>query len=486
MMEVTQNTIAFLIYFGILAIIGIISHRKQTTGAEFIVGGRSLNFYVTALSAHASDMSAWLFMGLPATIFAVGLSGSWVAIGLCAGMFCNWQFIAKRLREATEKYDSYTLSTFFERRFNDKSGIIRVLSAVMILIFLTNYLSAALIAMGLLLETIFGINYYFGITLATVVVVAYTFGGGYVTIAWTDLFQATFLFFVILLVPTFAYISISDPSNRFEMATAGNSHFFSLFPDNSWYGVYAGFSLALAWGLGYFGQPHIITKFLGIKDPSQLRKSKYLGMSWQILALTASVLVGVVAVAFFNGNVADPQLIFPQMVKSIFPTYLSGFILCGVIAANLSTMDSQILVCASVIGEDLYANFFNQPPKGQEVVRASRAGVVIVSFVSLMFAYTNSSTIMDTVMYSWAGLGSAFGPLVLISLWWKGATRSGAISGILVGGFLGLFWPWINRHYIPIEIHATVIGFALSLLSIYIVSKITKQEIKFNGAATII
>lgn len=471
-----QNEIlfAFFVYFSILLAIGIITHRKQASDADFIVGNRSLSFWLTALTAHASDMSAWLFMAFPAALYIKGVPGIWIAFGLIIGMFLNWQWIATKLRTETERLNSFTLSTYFERRFSDHSGILRVLTAIMSLVYLAIYLGAGIYAMGLLFQSLFGINYYVGLTIATSVVMTYTFLGGFITVAWTDFLQGIFLLITILVVAFTAYFNIpgwqaiasAAEMRDIPLTLFGGSHFYS------WLTI---LFLILSWGLGYFGQPHIVTKFMGIKSPSEMMKAKYLGMSWQILSLGAAAAIGLIGLSYFPEGLAEPELLFVEMVKQLFSPLLVGFILCGMIAANMSTMDSQILVCASVLSEDLYKHIFKQHAKPHELLRASRAAVILVSFISLMIAFFTTSCILNMVLYAWSGLGSSFGPLILMSLYDKKANRYGAIAGILVGGVIAGSWPLINASITSIEVPSMIPGFFGGLLSIYLVSRMTEK-----------
>ncbi len=472
---ITQYLVAFVCYFCILLVIGVISHRKQNSNASFIVGNRSLNFWLTALSAHASDMSAWIFMGLPMAIYLDGLYGSWIAFGLIFGMFLNWQFVSIKLRTDTEKYNAFTLSSFFENRFKDTSGILRILTATILIFFLTHYLSAALMAMGMLLESVFAIDYYYGLAFSLGVVVAYTFGGGFITIAWTDLFQSIFLLGVIVLIPIVAYLSMEDGWNAIQTVASNKIGYLSFFGDASETSLITVIFLAASWGLGYYGQPHIITKFMGIKNSADLKKSKYVGMTWQILALSASIAVGIVGAAFFNYNLENPQLVFIEMVKILFHPLVAGFIFCGILAANLSTMDSQLLVAASAFSEDLYKKLFRPTASPLELVRISRLGVVIIATVALLVAFLKDDTIIDSVLYAWAGLGSSFGPLVLMSLYYKRTNKYGAITGIFVGGILAITWHLINPMITDIDIPTMVAAFSLSLISIYVVSMLTRS-----------
>ncbi|MBA3815580.1 MAG: sodium/proline symporter [Parachlamydiaceae bacterium] len=472
----TYLLLPFAAYFCVLLSIGLISHKKQNSSADFIVGNRSLNFWVTALSAHASDMSSWLFMAFPAAVFMGGLSQTWIAFGLLTGMFLNWQLVAKKLRTSTENYDSYTLSTFFEKRFNDTSGVLRLLTAIMALTFLTCYISAGLIAMGGILESLFGIDFYVGITIACVVILIYTFSGGFITVAWTDLFQALFLISMILIVPIVAYFKLENGFTTILESARAKGVTLSLFPDFSFKSILGIVFLILSWGLGYFGQPHIVTKFMGIRKASDMNKSKYVGMTWQLIALLAAAAIGLVGIPYFAEGLANPELVFIEMVKSMFHPLLAGFILCGVLAASMSTMDSQILVCGSVISEDLYKNIFKKPASQKELLIITRLGIVFVSALSLFFALNKNSTILEAVLYAWSGLGCAFGPLVLMSLYSKKANKFGAVAGVLTGGLVAGFWNTMNPYFTEMTIPSMIPGFFISLLSISVVSWLTETE----------
>lgn len=465
----TPYIISFIIYFAVLLVIGLVSHKRQRSSADFIVGNRSLNFWVTALSAHASDMSSWLFLAFPAALYIGGMPKIWIALGLLLGMFFNWHFIAKKLRTATEKSDSYTLSTFFERRYGDTSGIIRSLVALITLFFMAIYLSAGLIGMGLLFESLFQIDYYVGIGVASLVVVIYTFSGGFITVAWTDFCQGMFLLLAILIVPVLAYEQAGGWSG-IQLAAASKGLSLNLIEDFS-VDSFLTILFFAAWGLGYYGQPHIVTKFMGIKNAEELDKSKYLGMSWQLITLGSAAFTGLIALAFFQEPAADPQLIFVDMVKVLFSPLMGGFILCGIVAANMSTMDSQLLVSASVLSEDIYKHLFHKTASPLTLLKASRWAVLVVAALSLTIAFwSKNSSIMQVVDYAWSGLGCAFGPLMIMSLYAESTTRSGAVAGILTGGLVAALWPALNPHVTAIHIPAMIPGFLLSLLAIRLTS----------------
>lgn len=468
-----QIMIAFLAYSVIILTIGLISHRKQRNSQDFILGNRSLSFYVIALSAQASDMSVWLFMAFPAAVYVQGMPQAWVAIGLLVGMFCNWQFVSKRLRIMTEKYDCCTLSSFFEKRFGDNVGTIRWLTALMTVFFLTGYLAAGLAGMGLLFESFFQIDYSLGMTIATCVVLFYTFLGGFVAVAWTDLFQAIFLLAMIFLVPIVAFMTLPDGFNSILTAAHANKISLHLLPDMSMETIMTSVILTFGWGLGYFGQPHIVTKFMAIKNPEELYKSKYVGITWMLLVFIAAISVGLVGSAYFTTTLEDPQLVFIEMVKELFSPLLGGFVLCGVLSATITTMGSQILVCASVMSQDLYQEFYRPHASQKELLWITRAAVFLASVVSLAIALERNTTVLDAVSYAWAGLGCTFGPLVLFGLYSDRINHYGAIAGIIAGGFVGIFWNVINPYITDYAMMSMIPGFLVGSLSIYVVSLLT-------------
>lgn len=478
----TYIIIAFAVYFVLLLTIGIVFHKKQKTSSDFILGNRSLNFWLVALSAHASDMSAWLFMAYPFAIFTLGLPYAWTAVGLLTGMFLNWHFIAPKLRSMTEQYHCYTLPSFFEKRFHDYSGKLRLVSAIAMTIFLCHYLSAGFIAMGNILEFLFGINYYIGISVAILVVVIYTFIGGFTTVAWTDLFQAIFLLIVILIVPYFAYQTIGG-WHQIELMAAKKDIPLTFFSPDKMDSFVTAVSLVLGWGLGYFGMPHILTKFMGIKNTADMPKSKWLGMSWQLITLLAATAVGLIGIAFFPEGLSNPEMVFVEMVRTLFHPLVAGFMFCAIIAANMSTMDSQILVCGSIISEDLYKHYNrHRNHSDKKVLWASKLSVVGVALVGLLLAFNRSSTIADTVVYSWSGLGSAFGPVVLASLYSRKANKYGALAAIIVGTATVMLWPTLNPLLTEYEIFPMVPGFILSFLALLTVSSWTAKEEETSNA----
>lgn len=465
---------AITLYFFILVMIGIMSRKRNATDKDFNLGNRQLNFWVTGISAHADDMSSWLFIAYPMAIYVSGGSKVWIAIGLVMGMYMSWTVIAPRLRKATEKYDSYTLSTFFERRFNDKSGMIRVLSAIMILFFMTYYVSAGLVATGRLFETLFQINYYVGISIAMTIMFTYMYVGGFVSVAWTDFAQGVFLLICLVIVPVIAFFRI-DSAAAIVTAAHAKGVPLSLVPDFSFGTILSILSLTVGWGLGYFGQPHILNKFMAIKNPEELKKAKYLGITWQIIVLTAASAVAYIGFAFFPEGLSKPEMIFVEMTRSVFLPFAMVFIVCGILAANMSTMDSQILVCATVLSEDFYKRIFNRNATSKQVLWASRIGIMLFSGLAFFMACGQSATIMSIVEYAWSGLGGAFGPVLLVALYSKTTNPYGAIAGISVGGLTSAVWPTLNPHITSIQIVPLFPAFFCALAAIYSVSYLTRN-----------
>ncbi len=467
--------LAFILYFCVLFAVGFAVRKKKPSASDMLMGSRGLNFWVTALSAQASDMSSWLFMAFPMAVMVGGIPQIWLAVGLLFGMFATWHFIAPKLRVETERYNAYTLSTYFSKRFHDPKGVIRVLSSVMMLLFLTYYLAAGLISIGLLCESLFELNYYVGILIAATVILGYTFIGGFVSVAWVDLFQAIFLLLAIIIVPCMAFFQIDGWAAIF--AAAENSKIpMTFFPENYKDILYPLFG----WGLGYFGMPHIITKFMAIKDPKELTKSKYLGITWEACALIAATFVGIIGIAYFKNGIANPEFVFVNMVSNLFHPFTSGLVLCGVMAATISTMDSQILVAASSVTEDIYKQLINKNATSKKEVVAFRFAVVIFTLLALWIASYRNQTIMETVYYAWAGLGCTFAPLIISALYSKYVTRQGALAGVIAGGLLAAIWPMLNRYLAEAGIlEATptmIIGFPFGLAMIFSVSYLTKKR----------
>lgn len=459
---------AFIAYFSLLLGLGFYFYHKNKSQNDFALGGRKLNYWVTAISAQASDMSDWLFMGFPGAIYTTGLMGIWTAVGLVAFMFLNWHFIAPRFRIATENTNSLTLSSFLQTKFGATSNTISVIGGLLCLYFFIFYIAAGLVGLGKIFETAFAINYYHGIILGLVITLTYTLLGGLMAIAWSNLFQGLFLLVAILLVPFYAMYQLGGISNVVaRLAEQGPQFLSCVSPDKSLISIFFGIT---TWGLGYFGQPHILISFMSIDNVNNMRKAKFVGLAWQILVLTAAVFVGLIGKAFILPQLANQELVFISMVQTLFTPFLAGLILCAMLAATISTINTQALVSASLISHDLYYPFVKNKITHEQQLLFTRLSIFIIPALALVAAMYNTIFIMELVHYAWSGLGCSFGPLVIMSLYTTFVTPQGAVAGLLTGGLIGIFWP--IDHVIP----TLVIGFILSFIVTYIVSKLTSKK----------
>jgi sodium/proline symporter len=455
---------AFLIYLFVLLIIGLLFYHKSKNADEFMVGNRSVNYWVTAIATQASDMGSWLFLAYPGALYTSGLIEAWTAIGLVVFMFLNWQFIAPKLRSMTEELETPTFSSFFNKRFHDKTGNIAVLSACILLLFFTFYISSGLVGMGRLFESAFNLDYHIGILLALGAALLYTLIGGFVAVAWCNLFQGLFLLCMIIMVPAYAYWNLPLGFTSITATAHAKNISLSLLPD-SFAALGNILILSLGWGLGYFGQPHILVNFMGIDDVRKVRYAKYVGITWQIMVLSAAIFLGLISIAYFDQGISNPELSFVIITKELFTPLLAGFALCGILAATLSSMDTHILVSASTIAEDLYKRLFKRSATQIELVWASRIGGLLISSVAMIIAFHNSSSVYSLVNYAWSGLGSSFGPLVIASLYWNKVTRKGALAGLITGSIVAAIWPYLGTGILPL-----IPGFTSNMIALYLVS----------------
>jgi len=444
-----EALISLAIYFVLMLAIGLYAYRKSTSDvSEYMLGGRKLHPAVGALSAGASDMSGWMLMGLPGAIFVSGLSAAWIAVGLIIGAYLNYRFVAPRLRVYTEMADdAITIPDFFAKRFHDESHALRVLSSIVIVIFFTLYTSAGIVAGGKLFEASFGLDYQLGLFLTAGVVVAYTLFGGFLAVSLTDFVQGCIMFLALVLVPVVTYFVLKNEGDWAPAAASVDPGYFGFWPKGM---TIMGVISLLAWGLGYFGQPHIIVRFMAIRSLKDIATARYIGMSWMIVTVIGAVLTGIMgyAYAYAHGiDVDDPETIFILLSQVLFHPLVAGFLLAAILAAIMSTISSQLLVSSSSLTEDFYKTFLRKEASQGELVLVGRISVLVVSLVAIALAYDRSSNILSLVSNAWAGFGAAFGPLVLLSLYWRGMTRDGALAGMVVGAGTVLFWL-----YAPIQI----------------------------------
>lgn len=492
--------LAFIVYMLLMITIGAKYMNQTINSADYFLGGRSLGAWVTALSAQASDMSGWLLMSLPGTIYAFGTGRAWIAIGLLIGTICNWIFVSGRLRRYTIRANnSLTLPEYFQNRFHDKGNLLLGISSVFIIIFFLVYTASALAAGGKLFYVIMGVDYTASLTIGAVVILTYTFMGGFMAVCVTDFVQGTMMLLSLLTVPILAYMGIREGSLsdvlELTKVAGGSASYLSLFEYNGEpYRAIDIFS-QLAWGFGYCGMPHILTRFMAVKNQRELNKAKGIAIVWVVLALPLACAIGVIGRAYLypvvlgNEGVGSAENVFINMIIQIFTKdyrqpFIAGIFLCGILAAIMSTADSQLLVTASAVSEDLYKGIINRKADDGKLLRLSRITVIAVAVLAYLIALNPNSSIMGLVSNAWAGFGSTFGPLVLLSLFWKRTNLPGAVAGIVSGGLLVIVWDYIplmrdaSGSLVSIGeatgIYSLLVGFFLSLLSIVIVSLCTK------------
>lgn len=470
-----QMILSFICYLSLLITIGLIASRyykKQLTqSADFIVGGRSVNYWVTAISAHAADMSDWLFLGFPAAIYLTGAFSLWVAISLVFGMFISWQFVAPAIRRATAHYNASTLTSFFEAKYDEKQGRISLLGAIIMGFFFIIYIAAGIKGGGYLLNTGFGIPYHVASAIAILVTLSYTFIGGYVAAAWVDFFQGLFLLGVVLITPLCAIKNVGGFSTVIE--AAHHKHIsLSLIPNvRQLIGILLD---PIAWGLGYLGMPHILSKFMGAKDVEQMHKSKYIGLTWQILALSGAALAGFAGLSFFEQDLVNPERqLFISMALQLFTPFIAGLILCGILSATLSTMNAQLLVLAGVITDDLYKKHYNTQATHAQLVRVFRYSIGIIALAAFVASWNEESSIFGLVQFAWSGLGASFGPLTILSLYGSNINKYGALAGIFMGGFSAIIWRMLDIRVFGFHVNEMLPGFILGTVTILAVSYLT-------------
>ncbi|WP_424955146.1 sodium/proline symporter PutP [Jeotgalibacillus salarius] len=467
--------ISLALYFiGMLAI-GYYAYRKSTGNlSEYMLGGRTLGPSVTALSAGASDMSGWMLLGLPGSIYVSGLSGMWIAVGLSIGAYLNYLFVAPRLRTYTEvANDSITIPDYFENRFVDNTKILRIVSAVVIIIFFTVYTSSGMVSGGVLFESAFGMDYTLGLFVTAGVVLAYTLFGGFLAVSITDFVQGVIMFVALILVPIVAFMELGGIGPTFDTLEGIDPQLTSFFEGTT----FLGFIGLMAWGLGYFGQPHIIVRFMAIRDVKSLKSARRIGMTWMIVAIIGALFTGLTGIAYIEntgGELANPETIFVFFSQVLFHPLISGFLLAAILAAIMSTVSSQLLVTSSALTEDFYNTFLKRGASDKELVLVGRISVLLVALVAIFLSLDSDSTILDIVSNAWAGFGSAFGPAILLSLYWKRMTRWGALAGMLVGAFTVILWVYVFD--LSGWLYEMIPGFILSTIAIIVVSLISSNS----------
>ncbi|HET7627283.1 MAG TPA: sodium/proline symporter PutP [Bacillales bacterium] len=482
-----EAIIAFLIYSVGMLIIGLWTYFRTNSLSDYILGGRSLNPWVAAMSAQASDYSGWLLLGLPGAVYASGLNGMWIGVGLAVGAYLNWQFIAKRLRRYTQvSGDSVTLPEFFENRFRDRTHSLRVISALFSLIFYMIYVASGLVASGKLFASVFGIDYFTGLWLGAIVVIAYTFLGGFLAASYTDFIQGCLMFLALVIAPSyiiFAYLGGLD-SLWHELANINPDLLYAthtvtydvdkgIFWESAGTAGIIGIVSLLAWGLGYPGQPHIIARFMAIRKAKDVATARLIAIVWIGFSLWGSIFIALCGIVYFNEPLADPEKVFLLIIPQLFNPWVAGFLLAAVLAAIMSTMDSQLVVASSALAEDFYKSLFRKTASGKELEWIGRFATLLVALIALWIAASGSKSVLGIVAYAWAGFGAVFGPPVVFSLWWKRTTWLGVLCGMIIGGLTVILWesiPGISALFGLAGLYSLVPGFGLACLVIWLVS----------------
>ena len=476
----TPLLVTFGLYLIAMVMIGFIAWRSTRNFDDYILGGRSLGSFVTALSAGASDMSGWLLMGLPGALYLTGLSEAWIAIGLTVGAYLNWRFVAGPLRVYTERTrNALTLPDYFTHRFADDRRLLRIFSALVILVFFAVYCASGIVAGARLFESVFGVPYAQALWYGAAATIAYTLIGGFLAVSWTDTVQASLMIFALVLTPvivimsnggiqpSLALIEQVDPARLDWVGTGGLMAVVS----------------AAAWGLGYFGQPHILARFMAADHVSSIPKARRIGMTWMVLCLAGAIAVGFFGIAHYAahpeaaGPVSqNPERVFITLAEQLFNPWIAGVLLSAILAAVMSTLSCQLLVCSSAITEDFYRGFVRPNAGQRELVWIGRAAVLAVSLLAIAIARDPDSRVLGLVSYAWAGFGAAFGPVVILSLVWQRMTRNGALAGMVAGALTVILWKQTGS-----AMYEIVPGFIVATVAIVVVSLLDKappQEVQ--------
>lgn len=475
------TTITFLIYILGMILIGLIAYQVTNNLSDYILGGRRLGSFVTALSAGASDMSGWLLMGLPGAVYASGLVEGWIAVGLTIGAYFNWRLVAGRLRAHTEySGNALTLPDYFHNRFGDKTRLIKILSAVIFLLFFAVYCASGVVAGARVFENLFDVPYAQAIWYGAGVTILYTFIGGFLAVSWTDTIQASLMLFALVLTPVFVVLNLGGfEQMQAVVAQAGElaqKDFNDIFTGTTFLGLLS----LLAWGLGYFGQPHIVVRFMAAESVKSLKNARRISMIWMIICLSGAIGIGYFGMAYFFANPTQAgvvsqnrEQVFIELAKLLFNPWIAGVLLSAILAAVMSTLSAQLLICSSAITEDLYKGILRPKAGDKELVWLGRAMVLAVALLAIYIAQDPKSEVLGLVSNAWAGFGSTFGPVVLLSVLWKRMNGFGAIAGMLVGASIVYFWQDITLALALPELYAMIPGFILATLSIIVVSLLT-------------
>lgn len=471
--------LTIVLYMSVCLVLGYVAWRRTANLSDFILGGRSLGSWVTALSAQATDMSGWLLMGLPGLAYASGFDAVWMAAGLIVGTWANWRFVAGPLRSRTEQLDNaLTLPDYFERRFEDRTRLLRTITATLILVFFTFYTSSGFVAAGKLFEALFAIDYIWAMLLGTAVMLAYTFFGGFLAVSWSDVLQGTLMFLALVIV---AVLGVALAGGLPEMVAALDARAPSLLDpsigsEGRALGVIGAVSL-VAWGLGYAGQPHILARFMAIRSARQMGTARRVAMGWVVIALCAAILVGLSGVLALQPPLtgSDAEKVFILLSTVYLHPVLAGICLSGILAAIMSTAAAQLLVASSAFAQDIFKGLARPNSEGKQLLWVGRLAVLGIAVVAFLLALDPTSSVLELVAWAWAGFGAAFGPAIVLSLYWGGVTRDAALAGMVVGGVTVVLWKYGEGAIFGL--YEIVPGVVLSALTIVAVSLMQQKRL---------
>ncbi len=478
---------AVAVYLIAMVGVGVWVHtrRRVRSPADFLLGDRRLTSWVAGLSTNASDFSGWLMLGLPGAVYAAGLGQVWIPVGLVIGFYLSWRIVAPRLRVYTARVidirtlkesNSLTLSSYLENRFDDHRRLLRMVSALAILVFYLFYIASCILTVRVLFAEVFGMPAISAVAIGASVVVLYTYLGGYLAVSYADVIQAVLMWASIVIVPAVVLVQIGGFGTLTTTAAARNDNLLSLlggaalegdsWQDTGGIGVVVIVS-GLAWGLGYFGQPHILARFMGIRSTADIPLARRVSVAWAVSALALAILVGFCGIAFFDQPLENPESVFITLIQTLLDPWVAGFVLVGVLAAAMSSAAPQLLVAAAALSEDGYRAFVNREADPRLLVWVGRVAVVAVASIASVLAVSGENTVLELAGYAWAGLGAAFGPVIVLSLYWRRMNRAGALAGMLAGGVTALVYPSID----PIGVYELLPAAAVSILAIMLFNR---------------
>ncbi|MCK7597581.1 sodium/proline symporter PutP [Microbulbifer sp. CAU 1566] len=465
--------LTFIAYLALILAIGVYAYQRTKNASDYFLGGRSLPPAVAALSAGASDMSGWLLLGLPGAAYATGLSSGWIAIGLFSGIVLSWTTMARRLRIYTYALDdALTVPAYLHRRFNLAHPYLRTVCAIFILLFFLFYVASGLIAGGKLFETVFGWDYQWAVVIGAIAVISYTLFGGFLAVSWTDVFQGLLMSLALVIVPVMVISDEGGFSTAWASMEQQHPELMHWMSDNTGKALsVAAILSSLAWGLGYFGQPHILARFKALRHPDDMPAAATVAAVWSLAGFLGAMAVGLFGHLELAQTIPDGERIFMALVEALFHPLVAGILLAAILSAIMSTADSQLLVSSAALAEDIYHVWFGRAVSSESLVQVGRWAVVALSLIAVGVAMDPGSKVLDVVAYAWAGLGAAFGPTILISLYWSRMTGAGAIAGVLVGGITVVIWKQLSGGIF--DLYELLPGFVLSAAAIVLVSAVT-------------